>query len=345
MSCLLVDPVQPLPEPAAECAWADVQVGAQGVVRWPSVGISQEILLTRSRLELGVTEGPLTGRLVTMGVRSGAPEGYVGVDGESIVPQVQVAEARVDPGLGVRIAAGLLDDPWLIPAEQVWGLAALAPTLSEAAGWFDRSDLGLRAAWTSPGRWFGLSTQLHSGEGLTRRERNEGKDVTAVAVVRPIPAQPDLLVVSVVAREGSRGIGSARDHRLGARATSSGAQWAAGAEVDQAWGVGGDPERAPLGASAWAWATPWGPLLGVARADLVWELPGDADARRSEVWVAGGARWVTPHATGRLLAGAAFVEAGPAATALAGAEGLSQQQRALVLLDLRATAATHPEAP
>jgi len=332
MTCALtLDPIV-IEDTATPCALADLQVGATGWVRWPTSAINREIALTRARAELGIADSGVAARLVVMGVRSGAPDGYVGVDGESIVPQVQVAEARFEPGYGLRLAAGLLDDPWAIPGERAWTYVGLTTAFAESSGLWDRADLGLRASAATPGGHLSGAAAVTSGEGLRLRERNDGKNVTGVVTVRPFGDAR--LAVAVAGREGSRGIGSARDHRLAGRITSVGGPWTAGVELDRAWGLSGDPLLTPWGGSAWVGGNPWGPIVLLGRVDHL--VLASADSAATDGWLAAGLQRSGARVTARGWVGVAARDAGPEAAPVAGATGLDDWQRLFVVLEVRA---------
>lgn len=285
---------------------------------WPAGGIDRQFTLPRARAALGVARQGAGARVVMGAVRSGGESGYIGVQGESIVPRVEVAEAsyRHRPW-GLAVAAGLVDDLWVVPNNTAWSLRSIAPGAAEARGWMARSDLGGVVAWTSPQAWVTAAGALTAGEGLSRRERNGDQDVTGSLVVRPLSggAHPDALALSILGRDGSWGLGRVRDHRLGARITGAFPGVGLGVEALQAWGVQGDDTLEPWLLSGWAWARPEDfPLAGYGRLDRVaWTEDtteqtvglglgaGLADGLAS-VWV--GWEWQTWQAEARAIAGA-----------------------------------------
>jgi hypothetical protein len=319
LTCLVppVDP--PLPADYDErprCAWMDLDLAARVQQSWPLVGVSREILLTRARAEVGGSRDGVGARLVTGVARSGGTEGYIGIDGESLVPVVQVAEARIDvPDYGLRFAGGVLDDPWIVPGEQAWRLPASGKVLADQNGWMDRSDLAGRFAVSVPR--VSASLTFGTGEGFRRRERNNGKSLTAVATVRPLLDRPDILAISVLGRDGSRGLATVRDHRLGLRVTSTGALGTTGLELLAAWGVDADAGRTPIGASAWGVVDGQSPWYAFGRLDVVQEAPGQS----ASLWTLGrlgaGRRFAE---TGRISVGAEVGHKGPEAAAIAGSD-------------------------
>jgi hypothetical protein len=347
MSCPgLVAPIDPqLPAEAADhapCAFMDIDLGARAEQSWPLIGVSRQILLTRSRAEFGGTAEAVTGRVVVGVARSGGNEGYIGIDGESLVPVVQVAEARVDLAeYGLRFAGGVLDDSWVVPGEEAWRIPAAGKVITDQNGWMDRSDLAARAAFSVPR--LSASLTFSNGEGYRRRERNNGKDVTLVATLRPILDDPYLLSIAALARDGSRGLGSARDHRLGLRVASAGTLGTAGIELDAAFGVDSDPLRTPIALSAWGVFDGESPWYAFIRGDLTEEVPKDA----SSVWGLGragvGRRF--GEGVGRISVGLEVGHKGPEAAAIAGSS-LSEGWFALytqIEVRLRGSADLSPE--
>ncbi len=332
----------------ADATGGCVQVGAEVAGRFarllPEGGIDRQFSLPRSRFELGLARDGAAGRLVLGGVRSGGEDSYIGVAGESIVPQVQVAEAKYTAArAGLAVSMGLVDDPWVVTGDQSWDLRAVAPGLGESNAWLERSDLGAIVGWTAPQGWATTALSLTSGEGLARRERNSGQDTSALLVVRPLTPLSrgaDLLQLHVWARDGSRGLGRAPDHRLGVRVTHR-SDWAAGGvELLSATGIQGDAARTPTGRSAYVQVTPpQVPTLAFARWDDVHEQPSVPATHRKTLRLGAGIR-LPPHATGvppmRLLLGFEQLTQDALVTGLAGAAS-SQDASALWLqLDLRA---------
>lgn len=344
-------------EPASGgCVGFGAEVAGRFTQGFPQGGVDRGFALSRSRYDLGLERDGAGGRLVLAGVRSGGADSYIGVAGESIVPQVQVAEARYRAaGLGLTVAAGLVDDPWVSSGNTSWDLRVTAPGVGEAAGWLERSDLGGAVAWTSPGRWATLAGTVTSGEGLARRERNNGEDTAGLLILRPLAGVERgarLLELQAYGREGSRGLGYARDHRAGLRLTHR-SPWAAGGlEWLKAWGVQGDAARAPRALSGWAQLTPPPlPALAWARIDHVDEAPGTDDTRR--VRASAGLGVPLPLNAGgqapvRLLVGWDRETRDARVTTLSGAMGTTRSDALYIQLDLRAresveTRATRPD--
>lgn len=323
--------------PPVDAPWVAVhlELAGRAGLTLPDVGLSRAFTLPRARLEGDLGAGDLaSARLAVAAVRSAGDEGYIGIDGEAIVPEVQLAEARVDvTRWGLAAAAGITDDPWVASADAAWGLRDVAPTFGEDQGWMDSGDLGGWVAWTAPRDVFSLRVDLTSGEGFRYRERNEGKDLAGTVTIRPVSA----LALTAYAREGSRGLGLARDHRAGARVSGGWTRLTLGVEGLAAWGVDGDAERAPLGGSAWATARPWGPLLVFVRADLASEALSDAEATSFRGFAGAG---VELRGVVRVLVGYEGTRVGDDVAELSGAADLEDTDTVYLQLGVRLGAST-----
>jgi hypothetical protein len=272
----------PLPRKAGRvCVAGLVDVAGRGAVVLPDEALSQTIDLARARVGLGVAAGPAWVRVRTSATRSADDDSYIGVAGEAWVPALDAAAVGATfHGFSGEI--GIVADPWVVAGNRAWGLSALAPTFAEGLAWMPASDAGLSLRWTGLGDRLDVVGVLSSGEGANRRERNEGKDISGALSVAPF-ASP-ALVVSLYGRNGSRGLGYVRAHRVGARVDgevplpAEGTSIAYGAEGLLAWGIADQGERAPVGGSAWLRVQPVGPLVVAARADTWTEALDDPDA-------------------------------------------------------------------
>lgn len=326
-------------EGTARCVSVDVDVAGRLGKGWPNVGVSRGVTLPRVRVEAAVSDRGLTARVGVGAARSGGDTGYLGVDGESVVPVLQVAEARAAwAKVGAAVSIGMIDDPWVVSGERAWGLNSVALSFGNQAGWLDRSDLGARVAWTSARSRVSASLTLSSGEGFRRRERNDGLDTTGVLVVRPL-AVPAHLEIAAMARDGSRGLGLARDHRVGARVTTRTDRVDAGAEGLAAWGVDGDAARTPVGGAAWVVARPWGPTQGFVRLDAAREIPGDDASTWRALRVGAGVALPFERPLGAVWLGFEDGAAGATATPLAGADGQAAWRRVWLQIDVHARGA------
>lgn len=301
------------------CVSATIDVAGGATAAFPSVGVSRTLDLARAQARAIVRDHGIAARVGLGAVRSGGSDGYIGVAGESIVPQVQLAEARVDTAFGLRLSGGFLDDPWVAGADAAWGPSAVVEAFPLSSGWYDRSDLALGASWTAARQLVSIGGRLASGEGLARRERNDGKDASAIIAIRPFTDHPERLAFELYGRDGSRGLSSARDHRVGARVTAATDAARGGVELDKAWGVEGDPARAPIAASAWGIATPGELALVLVRCDAILEVPRDGASGHTATTGAIGATWRGTTLSGRVIGGGTVRVWGADARPVAGA--------------------------
>jgi hypothetical protein len=354
MTCVAALPLALLPgwqndivRLADPCAALAVDVAGRASHTWPDPGLATTLDLPRARLDVGIASGPMAGLLRLRSVRSAGESSYVGVNGETFVAEVEVAEAAI---LGVRgatqarVSVGAVPDAWVHGGERAWTHGALWAEIGEALAWQDRSDLGLRldaSGWG--GRLAGTFT-LTSGEGVNFRERNEGKDAAVVVAASPLRA-PSALVVEAYARDGSRGLGYARNSRLGARVSGSmgSVAWSGGWLA--AFGVDGDATRTPQAVSVNVRVAPWGPLLVVGRGDVWSEDPSSPDAASAAGLGALGLELPAPSsARATVLAGVRTHRPGSAVTTIAGAFATERSTSVFVQLDVRLlhTTEVHP---
>lgn len=358
LPCLALTTLLLPPPPGAEGSAACLGVGLElagrfGGVR-PAAALPERFELPRANIELGLARGPIGARVVTNAVRAGGETGYVGIDGESVVPRIQVAEARLlVPKAGLGLSAGMVDDPWVIPGNNAWDLRAQAPGLAELEGWNEPADLGATAAWTAPARWVSASLSLTGGEGYRRRERNGGQDLALSITARPLAGTdaPDALSLQLYARDGSSGLRYARDHRLGARATTRLPAACGGLELMRTWGVRGDATQTPWGASGFWQQMPSPRSLGFVRIDRVDALPAsDDDTVLRGMLGAGFAPVPADTASGaaapaRLSLTVAHTRRDAAARALGGSPAEAAETALWLQLDLRAREALALHAP
>ena len=333
-----------VPTAQAEDVRLEVQaaMGGYAGIILPDPGLSREVGLGRARIGLIAGVDPAEARFSMRGVRSGGQAGYLGVDGESVLAEIETAEAvlrREDLQIGRgelgswRLGLGLVGVEHVAEGERRWGMLSIIGDLGRDLGWLDRSDMGGWLAWESAGRRYGARLELTSGEGARQQERNEGKDLALRLALRPL-AVPEALEFSLYLRDGSTGVALARDHRFGLRICGGVDRLQASAEILQAWGVDGDSGRTPSALSGWVQARPLAPLLLVGRADLSDEsLDGPED---HQIRTLLGAGISSPLATGAqwsLIAGWQREAWGAQAAPLPGSD-VTQFDRLLISLDV-----------
>jgi hypothetical protein len=336
-TCAHPDMVPPAPADAADgaCVDASLELGARAAATFPDVGVSRALELTRGRAVFGLGGAAASARIGVGAVRSGGEAGYVGVDGESLVAQMQNAEVRLGwARAGLSGAFGLVEEPWIELANRAWGLRPVAPTLAQDQGWVAPFDLGGWVAWTAPGAWVTVDASLLSGEGHQQRERNEGKNLGALVVVRPIPGEAGAsrwLELALWARDGSRGLDAARDHRVGGRLGTAGGPVHGAVEVVAGWGLEADAAREPLGVGGWARTDEALPVAAWVRLDRAWAQRGVSDSASTTWRLGGGPRLPIGEARPVFVgAGLEGVSYGPAASPLAGAGAAANGVTALL---------------
>jgi len=326
----------------SDCLAAHVEMAGRLSQTWPDPGVARRFTLPRARLALGIAQHGAGARLQLGAVRSAGEGSYIGVDGESLLAQVQVAEARyLLPTWGLGVAAGLVDTAWVVSGNSAWGFRALAPIAAQRGGLFPRSDMGATVAWTSPEDWATLSLTVSSGEGLKRRERNDGQNVALWFALRADHALPDDVHVEMqgLLRDGSRGLRFVRDHRAGARLLAGVGETRGGVEWVRAWGLDGVHAAEPTSWSLWASGRVWGPVQLVGRVDRLDWQPGVDDASATTTWVGGGLDLPVRAEPGQKTPGRVLVawqshRDDPGATALAGAAGMAQTHTLLLQLEV-----------
>lgn len=334
-ACALA-PVATAPAPGSDagtpCLAVDLDVAGRLFARFPDTGLSRGAQLPRLRAEGAWRDEGATVRAAVVPARSGGADGYVGIEGEALVPVLQIAEARYDlRDLGLSAAAGLVDDVALMPVQAAWQRLDVARPLGTDRGWLARSDLGGWLGWTAPEDRVSLTVSVVSGEGANRRERNRGLDTTAVLTVRPLSERR--LELMVWGREGSTGLLQARDHRAGGAALFRHDVVVAGVEAILGWGLGGDGALRPGGASVWARTGDTVPFVGWARIDQGTDARGVVQTGESTFLVGGGPR-LPPGPSGPAWIGVGYEGRAtqPNAAPVAGATGTARTHTVYVQL-------------
>ena len=327
-------PLQAAPD--APCTTLSAEIAGGFERAWPEAGVNERFVLPRAQVVAALGQGPVGLRAGLAAVRSGGEGGYIGVAGEAIVPEVQLAEARWAPHPQLALGAGLMEDPWRAAAQVAWGLPAVAAPMVERAGLSPVSDLGLGAVLSSPGGRVAGGLHLRSGEGARLRERNDGQDVAALLRVEPLGEER--LSIELFGQEGSTGLGSVRDHRAGGRVAIAAAPVTAYGEVERAWGLGGDALAEPIAASAGGVvALKQGPQAW-ARLDWLRARPADPASDRYGLFLGGG------YAQGPALVGLSYSgqRSDADAAALAGAEALTRAHQLTLLLSVQMGSPARP---
>ena len=208
-------------------------------------------------------------------LRSAADGGALGIDGDSTVLRVKLAQVMAmhdlgDPaGTHVRLegAFGVVPDPWIRGLEEDYTLRPLSRTGSERFLGWSVADLSMLVrASLGPVR---ATASIGNGEGLQYPERNRGKTTTIVLDVVPIHAESVGLTVRGVVRDGSRGVASIRDRRAGGAVTLVTPWVRAGAELVVARGIGDRAAAEGVLVGGWADAKAIAPVFLAARAQTL----------------------------------------------------------------------------
>lgn len=213
-----------------------------------------EFRLDRAEIGTGLLWKPAP-RLETGGVvgveaiRSAGPQSVTGIDGDSLVVRMLEAygHAAVHVGpidLGAR--AGLVPERWIEQLEKGYDTRGFDALGSDRTRMFDRSDIGVTLTASGWKSLVDVDVSVVNGEGRAQRELNRGKNITAIATVRPLRREhakgPIVLAVHGGFRDGSLGLASIADRR-GMAAVTFASPWVYGGfEYVHALGFGGRGE-------------------------------------------------------------------------------------------------------
>ncbi len=283
------------PAPLAFAAWSPERLALDlrlySSARWTKHPGDDLTELRLDRGEVGVRVGitkQAAAELRLEAVRSAGEGGTLGIDGDSMVARIKVAQVggTVDAG-PVRLdgALGFVRDPWLATLETDYSLLPLSRTASERLLDWPSSDLSAEVrASLGPAR---LSLAVGNGEGLRYPERNSGKTTTVVLEIVPLHTHDLRIAIAGVGRDGSIGAASVRDRRAGGGATVVTPIVRGGVEAVRVWGLMDRGEVTGTALAGWADVTPIPRLSLAARGATL----GISGGRSSTV---GGAIAVTP---------------------------------------------------
>lgn len=215
-----------------------------------------QIVLDRG--EAGVTVGLgryAAAELRLEAARSAQDGGALGIAGDSLVARIKRAQItggyELNDLLRLDGAAGLAYDPWIGALELGYPELPLHRTADETLLGDSPSDLALIAKATIA-KLVTATVAVGNGEGLSYPERNTGKTTTGVLEVRPV----DGLRVAAMARDGSIGPASVRNHRFGGLASFHHELFDAGVEVDHALGLAGMGQLTGTALAGWGEVRP-----------------------------------------------------------------------------------------
>jgi hypothetical protein len=322
------------------CLTLDLDLAGRAFAQQPDIGLSRGVALSRAREELALrAPGDVLARVAFTEARSGGEDGYVGINGEAWVFQLQIAEGRWDwRQTGLAAAAGLVDHPWTMTVQSRWARREIAPPLTGDRGWVPRNDMGGWLGWTSRDAWVSVTVAALTGEGANRRERNTGVNLSATAHVRPLATSDGdvALEVAAYAEEGSRGIAQARDHRAGAAVIVTHPWVVGGVDGLLGWGLGGDANLLPGGVSGWVRTGDEAPVVGWMRLDTGRDAR-DLASTTETMWMLGGGPRLPLAKTGpgHLVVGYQGRRFGADAAAVSGGEVISATDLVFVQLGAR----------
>lgn len=295
------------------------------------------------RLETGATVG-------VEAIRSAGPQSLTGIDGDSLVIRLLDAYGHAALHVGpidLGLRGGVVPERWIEQLEKGYDTRGYDALVSDKNKYFDRSDVGI--SLTASG-WRGLvdvDLEVTNGEGRAQRERNRGKNTTAIVTVRPFQRDhtkgPIVVAVHGAFRDGSIGIASAADRRGSAAATFASPWVYGGFEYVHALGFAGRSDLRSNALGGWVSGRVLPRWLGLlAKYDRVQQ---DLSQRGSVVHSVSFAAFsdVFPHIDRnrrrvRVYAGYQLERYGDAAAPLPGAGTAITTHRVLVQLEIRGLA-------
>ena len=146
-------------------------------------------------------------------VRSSGSGSYIGIDGESLVWQIQLAEMNYvwnAKDHQIRFNAGINEDFWVKTNNEIWGLREISWGVAERQLSQSRADTGMSILYNY--KMIQAGVRMSSGEGMRRFERNTGFNTEGIFAIHS-----SHLRLELYARDGSAGPSFAPNHRLGGR--------------------------------------------------------------------------------------------------------------------------------
>lgn len=314
-----------------------------------------EFRLDRAEIGSGLLWKPMprleTGGMIALeAIRSAGPQSVTGIDGDSLVVRLLEAYGHAALHVGpidIGARAGLVPERWIEQVEKGYDTRGFDALASDRTRMLDRSDIG--ATLTASG-WNGLvdiDLELVNGEGRAQRELNTGKNITALATVRPLRREhrkgPIVLAAHGGFRDGSTGLARIADRR-GMAAVTFASPWVyAGVEYVHALGFAGRGDLRANTLGAWVSGRVLPRWLGVmakydrtgqdlSRGDAVVHTVGTAVFSDVFEHIDRNRRRV------RLYAGYQFEGYGDAAAPLPGVALASNAHRFIFQLELRGLA-------
>ncbi len=262
MSCMVLGSFL-LSQAIDDCSSLDMNVALRASQYLPQEGIHQRLTLHRLGIRGGFAHEQFASRIFLAQVQTGGNQGYIGIDGESIALRVEMVDLRYQPLSFLQISAGIVDDLWIESETIDWKLRDLEKHLAEEYQWGTRGQVGSSMSIQFPKDFGQFFVSYTAGEGAYRRERNNGKNTSAL--IQFYPLQSSRLGISLYGQDGSYGFDSARNHRVGGRITSEWGVGHLGVSALKSWGLPSDINDEPLLLSAWCSQKIAGDIHGVLR--------------------------------------------------------------------------------
>lgn len=236
----------------------DLDIAGSATHLDPATGPTQRYDLTRSQLGFAVlSEEGVSGHMRFDAVRSAPENAYIGLEGESYVPRVLEAFARLAWSKAqwkLGFSAGLVPNTWILSGNESFGYRPVRALTIEELGAHHRSDTGF-IAMVGFGEVMKLNLSSLAGEGFRYRERNDEKNTLAHLQISPLVllggGSAKTLLIEGLYQHGSQGLLASNANRIGVR-LSGGADWLyAGLEWHDIHGLADNSKYRPTTLSAW----------------------------------------------------------------------------------------------
>ena len=211
-------------------------VSTRAFYQTPNQGLYQGIQMSQSRIAMRMTGSQMMGRFAMNGVRSSGSGSYIGIDGESLVWQIQLAEMNYLWNANdhqIRFSAGINEDFWVKTNNEIWGLREISWGVAERQLSQSRADTGMSILYNY--KMIQAGVRMSSGEGLRRFERNTGFNTEGIFALHS-----SHLRLELYARDGSAGPSFAPNHRLGGRISTKMSDVTLAVEGLKNYGILGD---------------------------------------------------------------------------------------------------------
>jgi hypothetical protein len=256
--------------------------------------VFHEFELSRVQLSGFATYRELAGVNVTVDtIRSSSSRSYQGIDGDAILPRLKWAFAEATPYKHyLSIRGGMIPDLLLQYAEASFGYRVQGPTGLERDQLFSPADLGFSVEAALPWQLGSAALSFTNGEGISLREQNNGKNLTAALRFAPLRNRAPDFLIHLLFRDGSLGAGTAADRRASAGITYAGHKWGAGAVGTWALGYRGLGDRWAGHLTGWLRGEFFSSLGIFGRLDGLW--PDVNDKESLQLRLIGGVSYALP---------------------------------------------------